>query len=83
MRTLKPGSGLFSFAVMKTEEQCVFAAQRRPRSTSHPPQKRQNNKAGDDDGRSYRGMARPTHLLVHHTVCTVILNEDQRETTGD
>lgn len=41
------------------------------------------NKAGDDNYKKYLGMARPTHLLVHHTVCTVILNRDQRETTGD
>lgn len=42
-----------------------------------------DNKPEDDDDKSFWGMARPTHLLVHHTVCTVILNKDQRETTGD
>lgn len=50
---------------------------------AHPG--KQNNKAGDDDDddNNYLGMEKPTHLLVHHTVCTVILNRDQRETTGD
>ncbi|KAI4804793.1 hypothetical protein KUCAC02_026408, partial [Chaenocephalus aceratus] len=31
---------------------------------------KQNNKPGDDDDKSYWSIARPTHLLVHHTVCT-------------
>lgn len=61
------------FAGLKTEEQHV--------STTVPPP--MYNKAGDDNYKKYLGMARPTHLLVHHTVCTVILNRDQRETTRD
>lgn len=67
---------------MKTEEQCVLQHSVAPAPLPTLP-KRQNNKPGDDDDKNYWGMARPTHLLVHHTVCTVILNKDQRETTGD
>lgn len=47
----------------------------------HPPP--QSNNLRDDDGKNHQRMARPTHLLVHCTECTVILNKDQRETTGD
>lgn len=65
---------------LKTEEQHVSTTVPPP---PHPPSIFQNNKAGDDDYKKYLGMAGPTHLLVHHTVCTVILNRDQRETTGD
>lgn len=54
-----------------------------PPPHSPPPPGKQNNKAGDDADKDYLGMEKPTHLLYHHTVCTVILNRDQRETTGD
>lgn len=54
-----------------------------PLPHSPSPPGKQNNKAGDDTDKDYLGMEKPTHLLVHHTVCTVILNRDQRETTGD
>ena len=76
-----------SIAGLKTEEQHVCTTVTPP--PPHPafplpslPGK-QNNKAGDDDDKHYLGMEKPTHLLVHHTVCTVILNRNQKETTGD
>lgn len=61
------------------------AAQRHPHAASLPSPKQQSKLEDDDDedDKNYWGMERPTHLLFHHIVCTVILNKSQRETTGD
>lgn len=83
--SMQPHARPTPFAAMKTEEQCVCSMVSPPLCLQPTPPfpEQQNNKAGDVDDKGYWGMARPTHLLVHHTVCTVILNKDQRETTGD
>lgn len=67
---------------MKIEERHVSCPPPTPRLP--PPQATGLEMTEGDEGRTPggRGAARPTHLLARHTVRTVILNMDQRETTG-